>query len=238
MGDIIGKVELNCILENYQFCQYHRLCKVLINGIVYGFLLRKYVEIIPLLLDRIKPYLNVISNSVKILFVRGSLTDKEPGSEWIAYYAYPVPISNNGTIHFPVKFVEIPTEKDTRLVEEVRKILIFREVMAVKQNFLSHIWVGKNLNGSFYLLSLNETGLDYLDDGLKMARNAYDSLFTTRKMSHILKNQLGILQEDQIRAKVFAFRSAVCKTIEKYDQKFLTTADEVPKRIRAILEQF
>lgn len=238
MEDVIGSVELSCVIETRHFCQFHKLCKILINGTVHAFLLRKYVEVVPLLLDKIKSRLDVVQNNVKIIYIHGILSGDASETEWTPYYAYPIPIAPDGTALFPVKFTDLPTEKDTRLVDEVRKILVFREVMAVKQNFLSHIWVGKNPSGSYYLLSLNETGLDYLDDGLKIARNAYDALFSTRKMSSILKRQLGILQEDQVRSKVFALRSAVSKLIEKYDPKFLSTADEVPKRIRVILEQF
>lgn len=238
MESVIYKIELSSILEIRHFCQYHKLCKILIEGKIHAFLLRKYVEVVPLLLDKIKSHLGVVQNNITILYIHGTLSGDSSDSDWTPYYAYPIPIAVNGTVHFPMKFVDMPIEKDMVLVEEVRKILVFREVMAVKQNFLSHIWVGRNPSGSYYILSLNETGLDYLNDDLKIARNAYDALFSSRKMSSILKRQLGILQEDQVRAKVFSFRSFVSNLIEKYDPKFLSTADEVPKRVRMILDQF
>lgn len=169
----------NRIVYLIHFSVYHYLkLKIRINGKIEGFIIRKFIDETPLVIDESKQYFNVKKNNFGLikLFINTVFNDIKYTVEPILYYCIRLPLDENG--EFPeLVHLSAGMELDTSIIKEIRKLLVFREFFCININGYSSLIIGKYKNGNYFILSLNETGIEYKREEFKLNDIVIGTLF-------------------------------------------------------------
>lgn len=176
-------------------------------------------NLFPVIVDEIKPLFGL----------------KKLGTHWcyqngIKYILTQANINNNGDIiqNTLLKDFSLTDQTNNTLINEIRKIFVFKDILGVNKNDESHIIIIKNENNCFPISYMESI---VTDSNSTISTAILEKWFIDINIDDIVKDMTNIENGDQVLDKIYNIHDNIVSIIEKMDRNLITFADLIRSRL-------